>query len=128
MFYLCKFDEMGFRKETYLSCEYSTAQKAQMLADGFVEISEEDWQKYCEDGGNKYIRVDGKPTLAPPHVPTKEEKLTTLEAEYETQKIELKGYLLDAMLTDDTDAIADLKQEMADIEAEYKTKREELEG
>jgi hypothetical protein len=126
--YLCKFDSQGYRNETYLSCEYTDEQKQEMFNKGFVEIDEEEWKLYCEDGGNKYIRVDGKPVLAPPHIPSKEEKISQLEAEYEAQKTELKGYLMDAMLSDDADTIDDLKQEMADIEAEYQLKREELEG
>jgi hypothetical protein len=128
MNFLCKFDSQGYRRETYLSCEYTDEQKAEMIAQGYVEINEEEWQLYCEDGGQKYIRVDGKPTHAPPHEPTKTEKLAQLEAEYEAAKKELKDYLMDAMLADDSDTVTDIKAEMADIEEEYQTKREELEA
>jgi hypothetical protein len=125
--YLCKFDDEGYRHETYLSCEYSDEQKAEMIAKGFVEIDEEEWALYCEDGGNKYIRVDGKPTLAPPHVPTKEEKLAQLEAEYEQESAELEKYYNKANIKNDTDLMAELREEMSDLEAEYEAKRKEIE-
>lgn len=127
--YLCRFDSDGRRGETRLSCEYTDEQKEAMIADGFVEISEADWELYCEDGGNKYVRgEDGKPTLAPPHVPSKAEKLMSLEAQYETDKKALKDYLMDAIIADDTEAVEDIKAEMAEIEAGYLDAREELEG
>ena len=126
--YLCKFDEKGYRHETHLACEYTDRQKNQMIADGYEIVNEADWQKYCEDGGNAYIRgADGKPTPAPPHMPTKDEKLAQLEAEYEANKKELKGYLMDAILSDNDDTIAELKEEMAEIEAQFQFDRKELE-
>lgn len=50
---------------------------------GFIEISEEEHIKYCENGGNEYIRgADSKPQKKPPYVPTlaesKQAKLTEL--------------------------------------------------
>ena len=64
---------------------------------------------------------------APIHVPTKAEKLAGLEMQYEADKLEIKGYLIDAILLDDNETVEELKQEMADIEVDYKTKREEIE-
>lgn len=64
----------------------------------------------------------------PIHVPTKEEKLAQLEAEYEANKNELKGYLMDAILSGDNDTVTELKEEMAEIEAQYQLDRKELEG
>lgn len=132
--YLCKFDENGRRGETRLSCEYTDEQKAEMLENGYVEISQEEWEYYVGnkgmgDNGTGYIRgKDGKPVSAPAYVPTKAEKIAQLENQYNTQKSEIKGYLMEAILSDDTDTITELKQEMADIEADYQSKREELEG
>lgn len=131
--YLCKFDEKGYRRETLLSCEYTEEQKADIIAQGFVEIDEDEWSYYVGnhgegDNGTGYIRVDGKPVSAPPYVPTKEEKLAQLEAEYEANKKELKGYLMDAILSGDDDIVAELKEEMAELEAQYQLDRKELEG
>lgn len=122
--YLCRFDSDGRRGETRLSCEYTEDQKEAMIADGFVEISQEDWELYCEDGGNRYIRgSDGKPTLAPPHVPTKAEKLALLESQYKADKSELTAYFSEAMLSDNAEVMSELKAEMSDLEAEYEAER-----
>lgn len=132
--YLCLFDTNGHRGATYLACEYTDEQKEEMLKKGFVEISQEEWEYYvgnkgAGDNGTGYIRgKDGKPVSAPAYVPTKAEKIAQLEAQYNTQKAEIKGYLMEAILSDDTDTITELKQEMADVEADYQAKREELEG
>ena len=90
--YLCVFDENGRRGETYLSCEYSDTEKQKMLEAGFVEITQEEWEYYvgnkgAGDNGTGYIRgKDGKPVSAPAHVPTKEEKLAQLDAQYDADK------------------------------------------
>lgn len=132
--YLISFDADGRRLETYIANEYSDEAKAEMLEKGFVEISEADWRYYAglEGTGNNgtgYIRgEDGKPISAPAYVPSKSEKIAQLENQYNTQKSEIKGYLMEAILSDDADTITELKQEMADIEADYQAKREELEG
>lgn len=132
--YLISFDENGRRLETYIANEYTDEAKAEMLEKGFVEVPEEDWRYYAGlegtgDNGTGYVRgKDGKPVSAPAYVPTKAEKIAQLEAQYNTQKEEIKGYLMEAILSDDTDTITELKQEMADVEADYQSKREELEG
>ena len=71
--YLAKFDENGNRTATYISAEYTDEQKQEMYADGFVDLSEEDWNYYvgnmgAGDNGTGYIRdaVTGKPVSAPP--------------------------------------------------------------
>ena len=133
--YLCKFNEKGERQETYLSCEYTDEQKQEMFNKGFVEIDESEWNYYVGNMGNGdnntgYIRdpQTGKPVSAPPYVPSKAEKLATLEAQYEADKNELKSYLMDAILADDNATVAEIKQEMAEKEAQYQTDRAELEG
>jgi hypothetical protein len=131
--YLCKFDEKGYRRETYLSCEYTEEQKAEMLHQGFVEIDEAEWSYYVGnhgmgDNGTGYIRVNGKPVSAPLHVPTKEEKLAKLEAEYQQEKAQLEGYFNTALLMDDTDTQTELKAEMAELETWYAEEKAEIEG
>lgn len=132
--YLISFDADGRRLETYIANEYTDEQKAEMLAKGFVEVTETDWRYYAGlegtgDNGTGYVRgKDGKPVSAPAYVPSKAEKIAQLENQYNTQKEEIKGYLMEAILSDDADTISELKQEMSDIEADYQSKREELEG
>jgi hypothetical protein len=129
MEYLIKFGVDGRRLDTRLAVEYTDVQKTEMIADGYELTSEEDWQKYCEDGGNAYIRgADGRPTPAPPHVPTKTEKLAQLEAEYEQEKAQLEGYFNTALLMDDTETQEELRSEMADLADWYAEEKKSIEG
>jgi hypothetical protein len=132
--YLCKFDENGRRGETYLSCEYSDEEKQEMFNKGFVEIDESEWNYYVGnmgegDNGTGYIRdpQTGKPVSAPPYVPSKEEKLSKLEAEYEQESAELEKYYNKANIKNDTELMAELRDEMANLESEYEAKRKEIE-
>jgi len=131
--YLCKFDSAGHRTETLLSCEFSDEEKAEKIAEGYIEISEEDWNYYVGNKGNGkngtgYIRgKDGKPTDAPVHVPTKEEKLAALDSQYDSDKAELTRYFTDALLAGDTDTQEELKAELLELDADYKAQRKEIE-
>lgn len=130
--YLCLFDENGKRGETYLSCEYSAEKKQKMLEKGFVEISEEDWNFYVGnkgmgDNGTGYIRgKDGKPVSAPAHVPTKEEILAQLDAQYDADKAQLREYVTNALLAGDNDLLADIQAEMTAIDEEYEAERQAI--
>lgn len=135
MLYLCRFDQNGKRGETRLACEYTEEQKAEMIADGFVEISQEDWEYYvgnhgAGDNSTGYIRdtATGKPVSAPPHVPTTEEKLAALNAEYAAEKSRLKDYMLNADLMSDNETKAELQEEYTELEAWYEEKYEEIMG
>ena len=131
--YLCKFDENGRRGETRLACEYTEEQKEEMIADGFVEISENDWNYYvgnrgAGDNGTGYIRdtKTGRPVSAPAHIPTKAELLAQLESQYKADKSELTAYFAEAMLSGNEDVIAELKEEMSELEADYEAERQEI--
>ena len=131
--YLCKFDADGRRTETLLTCEFTDEEKAEKIADGYIEISEEDWNYYVGNKGNGvngtgYIRgKDGKPTDAPAYVPTKEEKLAKLDAQYDADKAELTKYYTDALLADDTETQEELKAELQEIDADYAEQRKAIE-
>lgn len=129
--YLCKFDNKGYRQETYLSCEYTEEQKQEMFNKGFVEITQDEWEYYVGnkgmgDNGTGYIRVDGKPVSAPAHVPSKEEKLAQLDAQYDADKAQLREYVTNALLACDDDLLADIKAEMTAIDEEYEAEREAI--
>lgn len=135
MKYVCKFDKQGYRHETYLSCEYTEEQKAEMIAKGFVEIDEDEWNYYVGnkgmgDNGTGYIRdpKTGKPISAPAHVPTKEDLLTQLENEYKQEKAKLEGYFSTALLMDDTETQDELKAELSELETWYAEEKAEIEG
>ena len=88
---------------------------------GNFEVWDEKPQGYYTEDEWKELNPE------PIHVPIKAEKLAELEMQYEADKQEIKGYLIDAILLDDDDIVGELKQEMAEIEADYKAKREEIE-
>lgn len=132
--YLCKFDEQGHRDETLLSCEFTEEEKAEKIAEGYIEISEEDWNYYVGNkgqgaNGTGYIRgKDGKPVDAPAHVPTTEEKRQAIISQYESDKAELQTQLVDALLTDDTATQEEIKADLAALNEQFDKDIEELEG
>lgn len=131
--YLCKFDLNGRRGETLLTCEFTEEEKAEKLEQGYIEISEEDWNYYVGNkgqgkNGTGYIRgTDGKPTDAPAYVPTKEEKLAALDAQYEQDIADLTKYYGEAGLKGDAEAQAELQAELAEVNATYVAERKAIE-
>lgn len=131
--YLCKFDSAGHRTETLLTCEFTEEEKAKKIADGYIEIDEEEWSFYVGNkgqgkNGTGYVRgADGKPVDAPAYVPTKAEKLAALDVQYDNDKIVLSKYFTEAALSGDTALQAELRQELDDLNAEYTAKRKEIE-
>jgi hypothetical protein len=132
--YLCKFDADGRRGETLLSCEFTDKEKQQKIADGYIEISEEDWNYYVGNNGQGangtgYIRgADGKPVDAPAHVPTTEEKKQTIIAQYESDKAELQKQLVEAILYNDTALQDEIKADMTAVDSQFDADIKELEG
>lgn len=132
--YLCKFDENGRRGETRLSVEYTDEQKADMLKNGYVEITQEEWEYYVGnkgtgDNGTGYVRgKDGKPVSAPAYVPTKKEKLAQLDAKYDSDKAQLREYIGNALLLGDDELISDLRAEMTALDEVYESDRGAIEN
>lgn len=132
--YLCKFDAEGRRTETLLACEYSDEEKQQKIAEGYIEITQEDWNYYVGNNGQGangtgYIRgADGKPTDAPAYVPTKEEKKQAIISQYESDKAGLQEQLIDAILHDDTELQGEIKAEMTAVDEAFDEAIRELEG
>lgn len=134
MIYLCKFDDNGRRGATYpVDVTMSESRKAELIADGFIETSEVDWKLYCDMNGGingtGYIRdaETGHPVDAPAKVPTKDEKLAALDAQYDADKAELVKYYGEAGLMGDTDLQAELRDEMTQLDEEYAEARKKLE-
>lgn len=131
--YLCKFDTNGRRGETLLTCEFTEEEKSQKIADGYIEIDEDEWSYYVGNKGNGkngtgYIRgADGKPVDAPAYVPTKEERLSQLDAQYDSDKDVLAKYYLDAVLSGNTDLQGELKAELDSLNTQYEAARKEIE-
>jgi hypothetical protein len=76
MQYYAIFDTNGNRITTYVEGIHSD------IPSNALEITEEEQNLYCT---GQYIHdmVSGKPILKPPYVPSTEEKLTQLDAEYQ---------------------------------------------
>ena len=132
--YLCKFDSDGKRGATYPTAGLTEEEKQEKIADGYVEISEEDWNYYVGNNGNGangtgYIRdaKTGKPVDAPAYVPTKEEKLAALDSQYDNDKAELTRYFTEAALAGDTDMQEELRAELEELNTEYVAARKEIE-
>lgn len=100
MIYIIKFDEKGYRQETYVKDEM-TEEKIQSLSDeGYIEVNEEDYQLLLGNiDGKVHIRkeVDGEVVYEgePPYVPTQDE---LDEQEAVAAKNELQTLAVNAMM------------------------------
>lgn len=125
--YLSEFDATGHRTVSVpVDITLSDTRKAELLADGYIEIPKEDWEYYIGvhgngDNGTGYIRdpKTGKPVSAPAYVPTVEEKLAALDSQYAADKKVLANYYLDAALAGDTDTQNALRDEMMALNEQY---------
>ena len=135
MKYLSKFDSKGTRIASYPIDVLMTAEKIKsMKSDGYIEIDEDEWNYYvgnCGAGknGTGYVRgADGKPTDAPAHTPSTDEKKRAVIAQYEADKDGLMKYYADAALHDDAELMEDLKAEMTALDEKFAEDMKELEG
>ena len=134
--YLSKSNARGHRTVSVpVDLTLSDTRKAELLADGYIEISKEDWEYYIGvhgrgDNGTGYIRdpKTGKPVSAPAYVPTVAEKVAALDNQYAADKKTLASYYLDAALTGDTDVQNALKAEMAALNEQYDADVKALKG
>ena len=125
--YLAKFDKNGNRTTTLLACEYTDEQKSQMYAEGFVDLSEEDWNYYvgnhgAGDNGTGYIRdmTTGKPVSAPPAPkPSKAQRIAWLEKDFKSARFTIDTYYMESVLDGNVEVQKDLQAEMAAVKAEY---------
>ena len=100
MIYIIKFDEKGYRQETYVKDEMTEEKIQSLLDEGYIEINEEDYQLLIGNtDGKVHIRkeVDGEVIYEeePPYVPTQDE---LDEQEAATAKNELQTLAVNAMM------------------------------
>ena len=127
--YLAKFDENGKRTKTLLACEYTDEQKQEMYADGFVDLSEEDFNYYIGNmgmgvNGTGYIRDSetGKPVSAPPAPkPSKAQRISQLEQDYSKARFELGTYYMEAVLDGNVEVQKDLQAELTELTEQYES-------
>jgi hypothetical protein len=126
MKYLIKFDSDGRRGATYRDDMKTADERAKLITDGYIEVSEEDYAYYAgnvDQGTNStgYVRdsATGKPVSAPARVVTSTEKATSISAMYDSKINVLKDALATATLAGDTDLITDLKTEYTETMTAY---------
>ena len=126
MKYLIKFDSDGRRGATYRDDMKTADERTQLLADGYIEVSTEDYAYYAgnvDQGTNKtgYVRdsATGKPVSAPARVVTSTEKAAAISATYNAKIEDLKDALATATLAGDADLITDLKTEYTETMTAY---------
>lgn len=135
MNYLTKFDSNGKRVTSYPLDDTITDERyAELIGEGFIEIEEEEWNYYVGnkgdgDNGTGYIRdsATGKPVSAPAYVPSKEERLAALDAAYDSDRADLMKYFSEALLANDEETQAEIREELQEIDDEYVAARKATE-
>lgn len=73
--------------------------------------------------GEKWDYIEAPKATPAPEVaeykPTKEDKIADLDCQYERDKQTLQGYYLEFMVSGNTEAAEEIKQELADLAAQY---------
>lgn len=97
---------------------------------GYIEVTHEEYLLYSGNSsdGKEYVRnmETGEPMEKPPYVPTAEEKLAMLDAEYQQKFDEINDAIIIAVTEADTDLQQELVAEKAALKEEYTQKRGEL--
>ena len=93
--------------------------KALEIAAWCNETQSATWQ----DMGDYYECVEVEPTTPP-----KEVQIAQLDAQYESDKAQLMQYYFEFSITENTEGIASIKQELADLAAQYDAALAEIEG
>ena len=65
------------------------------------------------------IPAEPEPETPEPHVPTLQEKIEQLNADYESARFELGKYYMEAFLDGDVDSQKELKTELDNVKAQY---------
>ena len=135
MNYLSKFDSDGKRVTSYpLDDTVTTERYDELITQGFIEISEEDWNYYVGNkgggaNGTGYIRgEDGKPTDAPAYTPSTDEKIAALDAQYNADKSNLLNAYQTALVYGDTDRMEQIKADLVALDDKYDADYEAIVG
>ena len=129
-----KFDEKGKKIAAVpLTLADDWGGEEKLKSEGYIEISDEDWNYYTGnmgdgDNGTGYIRdsATGKPISAPARVITLEEQANALKSEYEANVKAIDEAIQIAKNNNDTEYVTELQSERQSILNEYATKLEEL--
>ena len=115
--YFCKFNENGEREASVPSTMLNNyGGKEKLISDGYIEISDEDYQYYVGnkgqgDNGTGYIRSStGKPISAPARVITLEEQANALKSACDTDVQAIDNAIDVANKNGNTERIAELQK------------------
>ena len=100
-------------KEIYLLPAQCTYEAPPEPKDGYNIVWNGEAWEYAE------IPVKPEPETPEPHVPTLQEKIEQLNADYESARFELGKYYMEAFLDGDVDSQKELKTEMDNVKAQY---------
>lgn len=127
-YHLVKPGEDDERADTKIAIEYTEEEIAQMVADGYYLLDYEDSMKLMGNRGGEYLisHVDGSIYPKPPHVPTADELLAQLDAEYEAKFKEIDNQIILAQAKSNDEYLQELLQEEAALKDEYTQKRGEI--
>lgn len=116
--------------EIYASAIYADGTYDELDLTNYIETSYADYMLYCGNSsdGKEYVRnmESGEPMEKPPYVPTAEEKLAMLDAEYQQKFDEINDAIIIAVTEGDTDLQQELVAEKTALKEEYAAKRSEL--
>ena len=119
MNYLIKFDENGRRTETYVKEEKTEAQINKLLANGFLAISETEYQLLIGNiDGQEYIRKsDGTFTPYVPPEPTEEDLVAQIRTERDRRLAETDWCMMPDYPSDpdNTEEMKAYRQALRDI-------------
>lgn len=108
---------------------YDNYQECCVINKEFKEYPNTEFEGYI-DNVDIYIKAKSEREYVPPVEPTKEEKLLNkineIMAENDTQIADIKDAMLVAVLTDDTELQAELKQEYASVIEDTNNKLQEV--
>lgn len=140
--YLIQFNSDGTRLNTYANgVHYRVAdEKINNLVDGFdyqtvidnggVWFGQDDYNKLIGNADKEYIYKDGQIVEKPAYVPTAEEKalkqINEIMAANDEQIADIKDAMLVAVLTDDIELQAELKQEYEAVIEDTNNKLKEV--
>ena len=121
---------VGQTEEIIAAAVYEDGSNDEFDLTDYIETSYEDYMLYCgnSEDSKEYVRnmETGEPMEKPPYVPTAEEKLTMLDAEYQRKFDEINDAIIIAVTEADTKLQQELVAEKAALKEEYAAKRGEL--
>ena len=126
--YVAKFNSKGSCMEIYEDNMFPEV-KAEMLANGYFEISDTERDYYvgnigAGDNGTGYIRDDvtGKPVSAPPAPkPSKAQRIAQLEKDFESARFTIGTYYMEVVFDNNVEVQKDLQTELSELKEQFES-------